>query len=131
MVNGFMPQTLEETFNCLIQELANDRRSASEIARLAGVSQPTVSRLRLSRGTRFRASESFINLCIFYNIPIDGLGRVCDGYNEALCDAIVDVWDGSKSHAQALLVVIRSLKGLTRGQMGAAGGSNSNAKTSN
>ncbi|MEM5433701.1 helix-turn-helix transcriptional regulator [Paraburkholderia diazotrophica] len=101
----------------LMRRLLADTRSSSEIARLSGVSQPTVSRLRLSEGQRVRKSASFNKLCSFYGVaPRRASGRAA-GYNELLRNAIVDAWDGSEEHGRALLVVIKGLKGLS-GKMG-------------
>jgi|SRR6516164_8230507 hypothetical protein len=97
----------------LLRRLQADPRSSSEIARLSGVSQPTVSRLRLSKGRRVRRSASFNKLCSFYGMEARlASGRV-PGYNELLRNAIVDAWDGSEEHGRALLVVIKGLKGLS------------------
>jgi hypothetical protein len=94
----------------LLRRLSADTRSSSEIARLSGVSQPTVSRLRLSNGRRLRRSASFNKLCSFYNMK--AASRHAAAYNELLRNAIVDVWDGSEEHGRALLVVIKGLKEL-------------------
>lgn len=95
----------------LVAQIRSDTRSDSEIARLAGVSQPTVSRLRKSRGVRSRGSSSFNNLCSFYNIPV-GAAKGAHGYNELLCNAIIEAWDGTETHGRALIFVIKGLKGL-------------------
>jgi hypothetical protein len=92
--------------------LEADPRSSSEIARLSGVSQPTVSRMRLSNGRRIRRSSPFDKLCIFYGVGGAVSSRCAAGYNELLRDAIADAWDGSEEHGRALLVVIRGLKAL-------------------
>ncbi|WP_224029420.1 XRE family transcriptional regulator [Paraburkholderia caribensis] len=97
----------------LVGRLAADVRSSSEIARLSGVSQPTVSRLRLSGGRRVRRSTSFNKLCNFYGIASRPGSRRAPGYNELLREAIVDAWDGSQEHGEALLVVIKGLKDLS------------------
>lgn len=92
----------------LLKRLAADTRSSSEIARLSGVSQPTVSRLRLSNGRRLRRSASFNKLCSFYEV--NASARRDATYNELLRNAIVEAWDGSEEHGRALLVVIQGLK---------------------
>ncbi|WP_232077989.1 AsnC family protein [Burkholderia sp. THE68] len=91
--------------------LAADSRSSSEIARLAGVSQPTVSRLRLSDGIRVRRSAPFSKLCEFYGIEY-APSRLRSAYNDLLRAAILESWDGTEEHGEALLVVIRGLKAL-------------------
>lgn len=96
----------------LLRQLADDSRSASEIARLAGVSQPTVSRLRASSGQRVRRSASFNKLCNFYGVRAPAAARPATAYNELLRNAIVEAWDGSEEHGRALLVVINGLKEL-------------------
>ncbi|WP_175718859.1 helix-turn-helix domain-containing protein [Burkholderia anthina] len=93
----------------LLRRLMADTRSSSEIARLSGVSQPTVSRLRLSNGQRLRRSAPFNKLCSFYGVDTAPTRR---RYNDLLRDAIVDAWDGSDEHGRALLVVIQGLKDL-------------------
>lgn len=96
----------------LLRRLASDARSASEIARLSGVSQPTVSRLRASSGHRVRRSASFNKLCNFYGVKPPAAARSAAAYNELLRNAIVEAWDGSEEHGRALLVVISGLKEL-------------------
>lgn len=95
----------------LVELVKSDKRSDSEIARLAGVSQPTVSRLRNSPRARSRGSEAFNKLCSFYGITVV-VAKDSRGYNELLCSAIIDAWDGTESHGRALLVVIKGLQGL-------------------
>jgi len=97
----------------LLSRLASDTRSSSEIARLSGVSQPTVSRLRLSDGQRLRRSAPFNKLCSFYDIEPMLTARRDSAYNELLRDAIVEAWDGSEEHGRALLVVIKGLKEMS------------------
>ena len=99
------------SFQQLVARIKADRRSDSAIARLSGVSQPTVWRLRNALKLRSRSSESFIKLCSFYGIAIDVAGGA-GGYNELLCHAIIDAWDGTEAHGCALLLVIKGLKGL-------------------
>ncbi len=95
----------------LVAQIKSDTRSGSVIARLSGVSQPTVSRLRASQGGRFRRSEAFSKLCSFYGISL-GTPKDWHGYNELLRNAIIDAWDGTETHGRALLIVIKGLKGL-------------------
>jgi hypothetical protein len=97
----------------LLRRLTADIRSSSEIARLSGVSQPTVSRLRLSKGQRMRRSSSFNKLCSFYGIEVHRSGKRVAGYSELLRNAIVDAWDGSDEHGRALLLVIEGLKEIS------------------
>ncbi len=104
-------EKISTTAQQLVARVKSDPRSASEIARLSGVSQPTISRLRKSHGGRSRDSDAFTKLCSFYEIPVDEAGTA-RGYNELLRSAIVDAWDGTESHGRALLVVIKGLKGL-------------------
>ncbi|MFP6561895.1 helix-turn-helix domain-containing protein [Paraburkholderia sp. B3] len=97
----------------LLMRLSADSRSASEIARLSGVSQPTVSRLRSSNGRRLRRSASFNKLCSFYDVKPPPAGRHDAAYNDLLRNAIVEAWDGSEEHGRALLVVINGLKEMS------------------
>ncbi|MGA3941093.1 helix-turn-helix domain-containing protein [Ralstonia nicotianae] len=108
-------------FQALMRCLDADTRSSSEIARLSGVSQPTVSRLRSSNGHRVRRSVSFNKLCSFYNVGLPAQGRA-HRYNELLRNAIIEAWDGSEEHGRALLHVIEGLKGLNRKPGGNPGG---------
>ncbi len=76
-----------------------------------------MSRLRLSNGTRIRRSRPFIKLCSFYGIDPGrdvqaGNDVEMTPYNELLQSAILDAWDGSEEHGEALLVVVRGLKRL-------------------
>lgn len=99
-------------FETLLKSIRTDVRSSSEIARLAGVSQPTVSRIRNAKGNRVRQSSSFNKLCIFYGIQLSVGSLSTDSYNEILRDAIIDAWDGTQPHGRALLAVIHGLKDL-------------------
>lgn len=94
----------------LVSRLQADQRSANQISREAGVSQPTVSRLRASTGARVRMSLSFNKLCIFYGIRVDMEGAGGHGYNELLRTAVIDAWDGTEPHGRALLHVLKALK---------------------
>lgn len=119
-MNGMKAQVNDLTPQRLVARITSDTRSDSEIARLSGVSQPTVSRLRASQGGRSRASEAFSKLCSFYGIPVGPI-KGEGGYNELLRIAIIDAWDGTESHGRALLVVVKGLKGLhnpTHGNVG-------------
>ena len=98
-------------FQQLVARIKADRRSDSDIARLSGVSQPTVSRLRNSLEQRSRGSKPFNKLCSFYCIAVD-VARGAGGYNELLRNAIIDAWDGTEAHGRALLLVIKGLKDL-------------------
>jgi hypothetical protein len=113
-MNGMEPSEDDFPVLELLAKLAGDSRSSSEIARLSGVSQPTVSRLRLSNGARIRRSGPFNKLCSFYGILHRRVGGVV-GYNELLRDAILEAWDGSERHGDALLTVIKGLKELSGG----------------
>ncbi|MBL1179258.1 MAG: XRE family transcriptional regulator [Pantanalinema sp. GBBB05] len=101
----------------LLSCLKADSRSASEIAHLAAVSQPTVSRLRRSNGQRQRASKSFNKLCSFYNVPTTAMSTASRGYDELLQAAIIDAWDGTEASGRALLAVIEGLKEFKNKQM--------------
>lgn len=113
-----MTRTDETKIQSVVQQLLfrlqADTRSSSEIARLAAVSQPTVSRMRRSEGKRQRISRSFNKLCGFYNVSLVELGKTTNGYNDLLKEAIIDTWDGTEAGGRALLAVIESLKGLNK-----------------
>jgi hypothetical protein len=105
--------TPNDLFMQLKQLLTADTRSESAIARLAGVSQPSVSRYRHG-AVRHRWSGSFIKLCSFYGLDVQEHGRRRRAQYEGLLrDAIIDLWDGSDNQADALLELLQSLKQLT------------------
>ena len=101
---------LQSVVQQLLSCIEADSRSSSTIARLAAVSQPTVSRLRRSEGTRQRVSKSFNKLCNFYNVPTAAMSETSHDYNELLQAAIIDAWDGTEAGGRALLAVIEGLK---------------------
>lgn len=79
----------------------------SELARRAGVSQPTVSRAK--RRVPKRNSKSHARLCNYIHeeldkIPLPGPAR----------DALAEIWDGSPAHAEALANLIRAAGDLSR-----------------
>ncbi len=98
----------------LLSRLQADSRSSSEIARLAQVSQPTVSRMRHSGGTRQRRSKPFSKLCRFYDLSHLEVTDNTHRYEKLLEEAIIDAWDGTQAGGQALLAVIKGLKALNR-----------------
>jgi hypothetical protein len=105
----------------LISRIKADSRSASEIARLADVSQPTVSRLRKFNESRFRTSIPFNKLCSFYGLTTPNEAR--DGYTKRLHDAIIEAWDGTDTGGQALLAILKGLKELNKKPIDLAGDS--------
>lgn len=90
-----MTRTNDEQIQLLVKHLLSclkaDSRSSSEIAQLAAVSQPTVSRMRRSRGIRHRISKSFNKLRNFYNVLLTALGKADLEHNEVLREAIIDM----------------------------------------
>lgn len=120
-MNGTMNVLANDLVRQLVSHLRADTRTASEIARLSGVGQPTVSRMRSLAGQRIRRSGSFNKLCSFYGIPVAMADNDVRRYNELLRAAIVDAWDGTEPHGRALLQVIKGLKdlqGATRNAVG-------------
>jgi hypothetical protein len=113
-----MTRNANDPIQSVVQQLLSclkaDSRSSSTIARLAAVSQPTVSRMRRSDGTRQRVSKSFNKLCNFYNVPIAAGSQASHQYNDLLQEAIIDAWDGTEAGGRALLVVIQGLKELKK-----------------
>lgn len=103
---------LEKLTAALYKRVKEDKRKATTIAIMAGVSQPTVSRIRNGKPGRLRTSISFNKLCNFYQIAtaIESQGNVVN--NQAITNAVLAVWDGSSEHAVALANVILSLKGI-------------------
>lgn len=104
--------SFEQLVADLLTKLKSDLRSSSEISRLSGISQPTVSRFRSGKASRKRSSGPFIKLCNFYGILKQIELKENSRNNQVLLDAITAVWDGTEAHAQALARVIHSLKGL-------------------
>ena len=102
----------------LLARLKADTRNSSELARITGVSQPTISRFRTGSPSRKRNSDAFNKLCDFYKIPVSIESEADPSNNQVLLDAVRAVWDGTEAHAQALARVIRSLKGLGITQAG-------------
>ena len=81
----------------LLSHLQADSRSSSEVARLAKVSQPTVSRMRHSGGTQQRRSKPFSKLCRLYDLShIEVADNTCR-YEELLEEAIINAWDGTQA----------------------------------
>lgn len=96
----------------LLQRLREDKRSDSEIARAAHISQPTVSRLRSSTTERVRWSKPFNKLCSMYGV--DGKKQAADrpDYNALLAAAVAAAWDGTADTGKNLLALIEALKHL-------------------
>jgi hypothetical protein len=116
-MNKINNHKLQQLTGQLLDRLNADTRSSSEIARLANVSQPTISRLRSLSGERLRFSKSFSKLCSFYKLPYTEITEEGGGtteYNELLREAIIDAWDRTEAGGQALLEVIQGLKTLSR-----------------
>ena len=117
MVDGRFPSVAA----LLLTHLRADERSSGEIPRLSGVSQPTVSRFRLTGRERLRTSEAFSKLC---GLSVSEGRNGSFKHNKALCDAIIDAWDGTEAHERTLLALIRAVKGLSENnQAGSSGGS--------
>ncbi|MBS1885714.1 MAG: helix-turn-helix domain-containing protein [Actinobacteria bacterium] len=81
--------------------------SQAELARRAGVSQPTVS--RAMKRAPARKSDSYARLCNYIRqesneIPLPG----------PACDALAEIWDGSPTQAEALAALIRAAGDLSR-----------------
>jgi hypothetical protein len=113
-MNGITNDQTQLVVQQLLSCLRADGRSSSEIARLASVSQPTVSRMRRFDGQRQRISQSFNKLCNFYDVLSVKDGKASHRYDDLLRDAIIDAWDGTEAGGKALLEVIKCLKELNR-----------------
>jgi transcriptional regulator with XRE-family HTH domain len=79
----------------------------TELAKRAGVSQPTVSRAR--QRVPARNSNGYARLCNYIQqdleeIALPGPAR----------DALAEIWDGSPAHAEALAALIRAAGDLSR-----------------
>ena len=82
-----------------------------ELSSVLGVSQSQISRV-LSGHTSGR-SKLLHKICVYaeYQPELPSPSRITT--NESLISAIADVWDGTPEHADAIAVVIRSLKALS------------------
>lgn len=98
----------------LQQRLREDKRSDSQIARSAQVSQPTVSRLRGLTKQRVRWSEPFNKLCIMYDLGRPKRATEPPDYNALLQAAIAAAWDGTPDTGRNLLALIEAINRLTR-----------------
>ncbi len=87
--------------------LARDGITQAELADLAGVSQPTVSRAR--RRVPRRNSESYSRLCRYIREESEEITLP-----RTVCDALAEIWDGSPEHAEALATLIRAAGDLGR-----------------
>lgn len=96
----------------LQQRLREDKRSDSEIAREAGISQPTVSRLRRSTRHRLRWSEPFNKLCNMYGVESAQNAAAAPDYNALLPAAVKAAWDGTAETGKNLLALIEAVNQL-------------------
>lgn len=109
-----MNSDLFEFSAILYRKVKADRRTATLIASLAGVSQPTVSRIKSGKPGRSRGTESFNKLCRFYGIEIPVEPQRYLVNNRVILNAVMAVWDGTDEHANALAQVILSLRGIMK-----------------
>lgn len=79
----------------------------AELAKRAGVSQPTVSRAR--RRVPARNSDGYARLCNYIQQELDEIALP-----GAARDALAEIWDGSPAHAEALAALIRAAGDLSR-----------------
>ena len=90
--------------------MRNARLSQVELAKLAGVSQATVS--RALRGTNQKHSDARKKLFTYAGLDDHyGSSSTARGIN-LLTAAFSKIWDGSDAHALAVAKIIESLYGL-------------------
>jgi len=98
----------------LQRHLQEDIRTATAIAAAAGVSQPTVSRLRNGTVKRLRWSKPFNKLCSMYGVPlVPETTRVPD-YHALLHTAVLAAWDGTPTTGKRLLALIEAVGSLVK-----------------
>lgn len=104
--------TRQSALEMLQERLRKDGRTDSEIARWAGISQPTVSRLRGNTKQRQRMSKPFNKLCSMYAVgSVHGTESGSD-YNALLGAAVAAAWDGTADTGKNLLALIEALNRL-------------------
>lgn len=92
-------------------EAARRGLSQTDIAEAVGVSQPQVSRILAGKFTR--VSGRVIQVCKF--LELDGLvGSGAVRESKRLAEAVLEAWDGTKSHEEALVRLLSALKAVIR-----------------
>lgn len=91
-----------------IEALLKSGLTQSSLAEKANVSQPTVSRAR--RRVPLRRSKEYERLCSYIQMR-----RKAAALPEPARNALVEIWDGSPEHAEALATLIRASQDLWRG----------------
>lgn len=78
----------------------------AELAKRAGVSQPTVSRAR--QHVPVRNSNEYARLCSYIRQELDDIALP-----GAARDALAEIWDGSPAHDEALAALLRAAGDLS------------------
>lgn len=78
--------------------------SESALARLTGIPQPTINRA-LKRPVRL--SRTHRALCKFLGIDVSAVASNPDT-REELVQELLEIWDGSREHAQSLARLLRA-----------------------
>ncbi len=101
-----MPQDTSE--HLVHDYLAREHMTQTELARRAGVSQPTVSRASSGVPKRHGAAETRLFTYIHERLtpPIEGTG------SDLIANAFLQVWDRSDAHARAIARIIVACRGL-------------------
>lgn len=81
--------------------------SQQSVADQLGVSQSQVS--RVLSGQTSASSKLAIDICSYVILSVDHVEKSSIAANDDLMNALVEIWDGTPTHARALAVVIRSL----------------------
>ena len=84
--------------------MQENRYSEAGLARAAGLSQSTVNR---ALGRPVRLSKTHRRLCKFAGIDLASVPESAEA-REDLVQELLDVWDGSREHAQTLARLLRA-----------------------
>jgi transcriptional regulator with XRE-family HTH domain len=90
-----------------------------QIAAALGVSQAQVS--RVLAGKLERRSKLFEAISVYVRSAGGRSGKAAAIRNGVLQDALIETWDGTQAHAQALAVVIRAMGVLSPLAVGSPG----------
>jgi hypothetical protein len=88
--------------------LSQGFRTQTELARVSGVHQPTIS--RLLRGELRRVATEVRSLCEYANISVFADRNPSE--NAVLMAALRDVWDGTDDDAARIANVLRSVAAM-------------------
>lgn len=103
----------------LVEELRSfmeaNSYSQSDLSRLTGVPQPTISR---ALRNPIRITRTHRALCKFARIAVEAPSPTPRRGQEALIQAVLDVWDGTQEHADSIARLLQA--GATLEALGAS-----------